>query len=152
MQKVTKIISGGQTGADRAALDFAIGHAISHGGWCPNGRRAIDGRIPEVYHLEETPSAGYLERNRWNVRDSDGTAIFTLGPLSESSGSRRTAAYAEKLHKPWIHFVPGQSAAELADFISKNNISILNVAGSSSDGSGRIETLVHEVLRSILAG
>ena len=73
-----KIISGGQTGADRMALDWAIWHDIAHGGWCPKGRKAEDGPIEAKYILTETPSARYLQRTEWNVRDSDGTAIFSM--------------------------------------------------------------------------
>lgn len=77
MNAVARIISGGQTGADRAALDFAIAHDIPHGGWCPSGRLAEDGRIPSRYQLRETPSPDYAQRTEWNVRDSDGTVIFS---------------------------------------------------------------------------
>ncbi|MCB1984487.1 MAG: hypothetical protein KDF49_03580, partial [Nitrosomonas sp.] len=66
-----KIMSGGQTGADRAALDWAIAHNVSHGGWCPAGRRAEDGVIPSHYDLQETDSKEYKQRTKWNVRDSD---------------------------------------------------------------------------------
>ena len=74
-----KIISGGQTGADRAALDWAIEHSISHGGWCPKGRMAENGKIDSRYQLEETPSQDYAQRTQWNVRDSDATLIFSIG-------------------------------------------------------------------------
>ena len=73
-----RIVSGGQTGADRAALDIAIRHGITHGGWCPKGRRAEDGPISCQYALTETPSEQYIQRTEWNVRDSDGTVVFTL--------------------------------------------------------------------------
>jgi hypothetical protein len=73
---IKKIISGGQTGADRAALDFAIYHDIRHGGWCPKGRLAEDGMIERRYELQETSSKSYPQRTEKNVRDSDGTAIF----------------------------------------------------------------------------
>jgi hypothetical protein len=73
-----KIVSGGQTGADRAALDWAIFHDLPHGGWCPKGRKAEDGVIPDQYQLTETSSASYPQRTQWNVRDSDGTVIFTM--------------------------------------------------------------------------
>jgi hypothetical protein len=68
-----KVISGGQTGADRAGLDFAMAQGIAHGGWCPRGRLAEDGTIPARYQLEETPEADYAQRTEWNVRDADGT-------------------------------------------------------------------------------
>lgn len=87
---ISKIISGGQTGADRAALDFCIENGFPHGGWCPKGRKALDGPLSENYHLSETPSANYLQRTEWNARDSDATVIFTLGD-AVTGGSRRTA-------------------------------------------------------------
>ena len=73
-----KIISGGQTGARRAALDWAIERGLEHGGWCPRGRRAEDGAVPLHYHLIETPTERWEQRTEWNVRDSDGTVIFTV--------------------------------------------------------------------------
>src|SRR5207247_4718217 len=68
-----RIVSGGQTGVDRAALEFAVAHRIRHGGWCPRGRKAEDGMIPPRYRLRETGSASYDVRTRWNVRDSYAT-------------------------------------------------------------------------------
>ncbi len=82
-----KIISGGQTGADRAALDFAIARGIPHGGWCPRGRLAEDGTIPALYQLSETPGPDHAQRTEWNVRDSDGTVIFSIAPAL-TGGSR----------------------------------------------------------------
>lgn len=79
------IISGGQTGADRAALDWAIAHSIPHGGWCPAGRIAEDGIIPAKYQLTEMPDGGgYRQRNKANVQNSDATLILTTS--SELSG------------------------------------------------------------------
>jgi hypothetical protein len=75
---IERIISGGQIGVDRIALDWAIAHGTQHGGWCPTGRRAEDGRIPDRYYLQETPSRNYEQRTKWNVRDSDATLIITL--------------------------------------------------------------------------
>lgn len=69
MKSVIRIVSGGQTGADRAALDWAIANNVPHGGWCPKGRKAEDGAIPAHYALKETPSASYLQRTEWNMRD-----------------------------------------------------------------------------------
>ena len=87
MPKVEKIVSGGQTGADRAGLDFAIAHGIPHGGWCPKGRKAEDGTIPERYGLSETSRADYLQRTEANVRESDGTVIFTVVCVQSLRGS-----------------------------------------------------------------
>ena len=95
----TKLISGAQTGADRAALDWAIFRDIPHGGWCPKGRKAEDGKIPAQYQLTETPSASYLQRTEWNVRDSDGTVIFTVA-AELAGGLKRTADFARKHGMP----------------------------------------------------
>jgi len=73
-----KIVSGGQTGADRAALDWAIKNGIPHGGRCPKRRKAEDSPIDVRYRLKETPSSNYTQRREWNVRDSDGTVVFSL--------------------------------------------------------------------------
>lgn len=85
-----KIVSGGQTGVDRAGLDFAIALGIPHGGWCPKGRKAEDGPIDNRYQLQETPRADYLQRTEWNVRDNDGTVIFTVN-ATLSGGSKARA-------------------------------------------------------------
>jgi hypothetical protein len=91
---ITKIVSGGQTGADRGALDAAIYAHIPHGGWCPKGRLAEDGTIPPKYDLQETGSKNYLQRTEWNVRDTDCTLVFTYGPVS--GGTKRTVDFAAK--------------------------------------------------------
>ena len=101
-----RIISGAQTGADRAALDFAIEHGLAHGGWCPKGRRAEDGRIPPRYELIETPSKDYEQRTRWNVRDSDATLIISKSSTL-TGGSAYTRRCAGELAKPWLHVHPG---------------------------------------------
>lgn len=92
---IEKIISGGQTGADRAALDWAIENNVPHGGWCPKGRRAEDGLIDAKYQLKETPSSHYPQRTEWNVRDSYGTVIFSLAERL-SGGSLKTLEFAVK--------------------------------------------------------
>ena len=95
-----KVVSGGQTGVDRAALDAALALGLSAGGWCPRGRRAEDGAIAQRYPLVETPSLKYPQRTTWNVRDSDATLILTLRELD--SGSRLTAQVARRLDKPCL--------------------------------------------------
>ena len=82
---IVKIISGGQSGVDRAALDAAIRLGIPHGGWVPKGRLAEDGPLPETYSLRETPTAVYAERTEKNVVDSDGTLIISRGELTGGS-------------------------------------------------------------------
>jgi len=128
-----KIISGGQTGADRAALDFAIAHGVPHGGWCPRGRLAEDGSIPSRYHLYETPGCDYPQRTEWNVRDSDGTVIFSIA-AHLVGGSQQTAAFACQYRKPLLQLSregDGATAARrLRRFLADHDIEVLNVAGS----------------------
>jgi hypothetical protein len=144
-----KIVSGGQTGADRAALDWAIGHGVEHGGWCPRGRRAEDGAIPPRYRLTETPSESYEQRTEWNVRDSDGTVILSLS-AALSGGSRTTAERARALGKPCVHLsrrADGDAAAaKLRRFVDDNGIRVLNVAGPRASGEPGIAEWVTATL------
>mgnify|MGYP006174065873 CR=1 FL=1 len=94
---LARIISGGQTGVDRAALDAAMAAQYPVGGWCPQGRRAEDGPIPRDYPLRETPSAEYAQRTLWNVRDSDATLVLTPGPIT--GGTRWTVVKAQELQR-----------------------------------------------------
>jgi hypothetical protein len=125
------IIAGGQTGAQRAALDFAIKHNFRHGGWCPKGRKALDGPLEEKYQLKETPSEDYLERTGWNVRDSDATVVFTLGEKA-TGGSQKSLTLARKQKKPLMHIHRGVLGAseKLLAFLDKHGVRRLNVAGS----------------------
>src|SRR6266542_4186564 len=95
---VERIVSGGQTGADRTALDWAIAHGVPHGGWCPKGRKAEDGPIDARYELVETTSSDYLQRTEWNVRDSDGTVVFSIATML-TGGSKKTVDLAHKHRK-----------------------------------------------------
>ena len=145
---IKKIVSGGQTGADRAGLDWAIWHNIPHGGWSPKGRRSEDGSIPQVYRLDETPSSNYLQRTEWNVRDSDGTVIFTLASKL-GGGSLKTASFARKHRKPFIHLCPNRSydiASELLHFIAQNEIKVLNVAGTRLSKEPDVALFVRDTL------
>ncbi|MDD4932970.1 MAG: putative molybdenum carrier protein [Methylacidiphilaceae bacterium] len=146
-----KIVSGGQTGADRAALDWALAHGIPAAGWCPRGRRAEDGSIPSRYPLVETPSEDYAERTLWNVRDSDGTAIFTVGPTL-IGGSRLTSEEATRLRKPWIHLDGATrcAAEKLRAFLEEHRIRVLNVAGSRGSREPGVSRLVWLVLEEAL--
>ena len=132
MPTITKIISGGQTGADRAALDFAIAHGIPHGGWCPEERIAEDGVIPSHYQLMELKGAGYRQRTRQNALDSDGTLIVNLGELD--GGSLQTQRFAELHGKPCLvvqveeKMLP-ESAGQILAWLRANRIMTLNVAG-----------------------
>jgi len=146
---IEKLISGGQTGADIAALDVALRHNFPHGGWCPRGRRAEDGPIPGRYKVVETPSAAYIQRTEWNVRDSDGTVVFTLGP-TVTGGSLRTIEFARKHGKPCLHIARAGSyidpALPLRQFVEEHGIKRLNVAGSRESTAPGIHRWVMQVL------
>ena len=146
---IIKLVSGGQTGADRAALDFAIEHKIPHGGWCPAGRLAEDGPIPLRYQLTETPSSACAQRTEWNVRDSDGTVVFSIEPVL-TGGSKETIEFATKYGKPVLHlYRSGESASpglELLRFIRDNHIKTLNVAGPRASEEPEVAAFVREVL------
>ena len=144
-----KIVSGGQTGADRAALDWAVERGVVHGGWCPRGRRAEDGPIDGRYRLTETPGEAYVERTEWNVRDSDGTVIFSIA-TTLSGGSAKTADFARQQGKPWLHLAQhadrGDAARQLRRFVEEHRIRVLNVAGPRASTEPRVGEFVREVL------
>jgi hypothetical protein len=146
---IEKIVSGGQTGADRAALDFAIGRGIPHGGWCPHGRIAEDGILDRRYSLSETPGADASQRTEWNVRDSDGTVIFSIAP-GLVGGSKQTAEFALQYRKPCLHVSRERdgdvAAGKLSDFIVEHQIKILNVAGPRWSEEPEIGAFVFEIL------
>ena len=130
--KAVKIISGGQTGVDRAALDVALEHGIECGGWCPSGRLDEFGKIPDHYPVEELQGSGFTERTLQNVKDSDGTVVIFSRELR--GGTEQTVRFCIELKRPHqlidASKVATKDAAKLiADFIDKNAIDILNVAG-----------------------
>ena len=150
MIALKKVVSGGQTGVDRAALDVALVLGIPVGGWCPRGRRALDGPLPERYPLEETPSADYPQRTEWNVRDSDGTLILHRGPLS--GGTRYTVEMASQHDRPLLQ-VDLDSPAEPATlwrWLAEKRIGILNVAGPREENAPGIYLQAKAYLLSIL--
>jgi len=124
-----RIVSGGQTGVDRAALDVAISLGIPCGGWCPRGRRAEDGTIPACYPLRETESESYAVRTRENVRDSDGTLVLAMG--EPTGGTALTIEFAAELRRPCkvVDLNDKPDPAAIAGWIAANRISTLNVAG-----------------------
>lgn len=129
---VTKLVSGGQTGADRAALDWTIAHNIEHGGWCPKGRKAEDGPLEARYRLTETESGSYAQRTKRNIRDSDGTLIVNLGALE--GGSLRTVRLAAIQRKPHRVVqmdggVKPEIVADVLGWVRDESIRVLNVAG-----------------------
>jgi hypothetical protein len=127
-----KIISGGQTGVDRAALDNALKHGVDAGGWCPAGRLDEVGKIPDRYPVQELQAGGFTERTLQNVKDSDGTIIIHPGKLS--GGTEQTVQFCIEQRRP--HEVidaskthTKETARLIADFVRENEIDILNVAG-----------------------
>jgi Circularly permutated YpsA SLOG family len=137
---VPKVVSGGQTGVDRAALDAARAVGLPIGGWCPRGRLAEDGAIPAEYPLRETPSEDYAERTEWNVRDADATLVLTRG--RPSPGTALTIDLARRLERRFLVLDlrdhPDPDA--VARFVEDEAIGVLNVAGpreSQSPGIGQ---------------
>ncbi len=165
---ITKIISGGQTGADRGGLDAAIHCEWPHGGWCPRGRKAEDGVIPVAYHLNEMVSPEYLPRTKANVFDSDATVIFTYGPLS--GGSLKTATYVHHLEKPWhemdlLHTTAKHAVIEIMGWLAGDEElndydeysafppplkCVLNVAGSRERHAPGIHQAVFRLMVEVL--
>ena len=149
---VRKIVSGGQTGADRGGLDAAIELGLEHGGWCPRDRRAEDGPIPAAYQLSETWGASYTERTDLNVRDSDATVVFTLGPMTP--GSRRTMQTAIAMNKPSLHLaldVDAEPTARLRQWCVEHGVATLNVAGSRESKARGLQQRTREVVTAALS-
>jgi Circularly permutated YpsA SLOG family len=144
-----KIISGGQTGVDRAALDFAIRHGFPHGGRCPRGRMAEDGVIPPIYRLRETESLDYEERTEKNVTDSNATLIVAR-QKGLSGGTAFTKFMAEKHGRPLLVICEqGElpfSAAALTEFLKRNRVRTLNVAGPRESQASGIGKFVEQLL------
>jgi hypothetical protein len=142
-----KIVSGGQTGADLAALDWAIAHDVPHGGWCPNGRRAENGPIPDHYQLQETATDDYPERTERNVVESDATVVFTPRRALEG-GSKLTFDLASRHRRPVLHLFPGSAhpGRRLAAFVREHGVRVLNVAGTRASRAPTIGTYVMRTL------
>jgi hypothetical protein len=152
VERSITIISGGQTGADRAALDFAIECGLPHGGWCPRGRLAEDGPIPAQYELRETPSRKYAQRTEWNIRDSDATLVMSIA-ANPQGGTRLTLALARQLGKPVLHLSRDASvgtardlASQLDAFLNENSVRILNVAGPRASQEPDVAAFMREIL------
>jgi len=148
---IRQIISGGQTGVDRAALDVAIKLALPHGGWVPKGRITESGPLADKYNLKETESSSYTERTEKNVMDADGTLIISRGPLT--GGSEYTREMALKHDRSWLHIDLSQSAAFQAvttinQWIMQKKIGILNVAGPRASKDPSIYREASNILES----
>jgi hypothetical protein len=136
-----KIVSGGQTGVDRAALDAAMALGVDHGGWCPRGRLAEDGRIPDRYRLQETDSPDYPVRTEQNVCDSDATLLLYRGWLS--GGTELTLRLAREHQRPCltIDLDWKPDPARVGDWLRAHGVAVLNVAGPRESQSPGIEAL-----------
>ncbi len=147
---VQKIVSGGQTGVDRAALDFALQHGISCGGWCPVGRRAEDGVIPACYPLQETEERRYDVRTAANIMDSDGTLIISPEPLL--GGTKLTRDLAVKQGKPLLILSPnGLFTVDLIEpWLKVHKIHVLNVAGPRESTCPGISRQTGKLLRALI--
>ena len=147
--RINRIVSGGQTGVDRAALDFAIGRGIDHGGWIPKGRKAEDGPLSTVYKMVETKTAGYAERTRRNVLDSDGTLIIYEG--RPSGGTALTGAIARQAKKPLLMINLATTAIDetarlICKWIAQNPVEVLNIAGPRASQNPEIYDRCRELL------
>ena len=149
---IEKVVSGGQTGVDRAALDTALELEIPCGGWCPRGRRAEDGPLDTIYPLQETPRSRYPQRTEWNVRDSDGTLVLYRELLT--GGSAYTVELAQQYDRPCLALDlsarPPQET--IVDWVNQQRIHVLNIAGSRESGSPGIYQDACELLRGFLLG
>jgi Circularly permutated YpsA SLOG family len=150
---ISKIISGGQTGADQAALDVAIELGILHGGWVPKGRRTERGPLPAKYQLKEMSTDSYPKRTEQNVMHSDGTLIISHGELT--GGSEYTKQLAEKHDKPWVHVDAKKVSVEAAvqlirAWINGSQIKVLNVAGPRASKDPQIYATTKKILKAVL--
>lgn len=149
------IASGGQTGADRAALDTALAWGVPVRGWVPLHRRAEDGIIPDRYpNLRETDSADTAVRTEWNVRDTDGTLIISHGALS--GGSQLTRLLADELGRPVLHLDMSRltlraAVLEAEAWVRANEIAELNVAGPRASRDPEIHATTTMLLSGLLA-
>lgn len=147
----TRILSGGQTGVDRAALDVALELGLPCGGWCPKGRRTEDGPLPACYPLIETPYRVYAQRTAWNVREAEGTLVLTRG--QPTGGTALTIERAARLAKPCL--VLDLAAQPLADTVGEwakaHHVHVLNIAGPRESQSPGIYAQAVAFLREVLA-
>lgn len=151
---LSMIVSGGQTGVDRGALDAALERSFPCGGWCPEDRAAEDGPIPDRYPVKPLPGAGYRERTLANVRDSDGTLVIHFGELE--GGTERTVRHCESQGRPHCvvdaSALDAEAAAAIArEFVAAHRIARLNVAGPRASKFPRAAEFARQVVLRLLA-
>lgn len=146
------IISGGQTGVDRGAMDAGLAIGLPIGGWAPLGWIAEDGTIPERYriHMRECPVAGYAERTRANVRDSDATLIVTAHTGRLTGGTRMTCDAIRELGRPAARLIIGLGVDEARDWLARRNIRTLNIAGPRESKSPGIQAETQAAITQLL--
>jgi len=150
-----RVVTGGQTGVDRAALDAALDGGVPCGGWCPAGRWAEDGPIAARYPLIETPETDPAFRTRRNVADGDGTLIIV--DSAPDQGSRLACAAARELGRARLtvnlsQTAPDAARARVAAWIARENIRVLNIAGPRESSAPGIYSRAHDLLTSLFAG
>ncbi len=145
-----RIMSGGQTGVDRAALDVGLACNAVECGWCPAGRRAEDGPLADRYPLKETPKRDYSQRTRWNVRDSDGTLVLTIG--KPDGGTAYTIRVAEELGRPClvVDLSEEPDTDTVLTWIRENRFRLVNVAGPRESKKPGIYRLARDFLARIM--
>jgi len=146
-----KIVSGGQSGVDRAALDAGLAMGVPVGGWCPRGRLAEDGTIPPRYPLKETDTAEYEQRTELNVRDSGATLIITRG--TPTGGTAYTVDMAAKWDRPCmvVDLADGADIPEIVRWLEAQGIATLNVAGPRESSMPRIHDEAYALLAALLS-
>ena len=145
-----KLVTGGQTGVDRAVLDAAMALSWPIGGWCPLGRRAEDGPIQAQYPLSETPSEAYAQRTAWNVRDSDATLILSSQPLT--GGTAFTLACAGTQGKPVLVIDPQPANIHaVSDWILQVRPRVLNIAGPRASEQPNVYDQTHAFMLAMLS-
>jgi len=149
--RIERIVSGGQTGVDRAALDVAIELQIPHGGWCPLGRIAEDGLIPDRYQLEEHTSPKYSDRTKRNVIDSDATLVLYSSILE--GGTFKTFRYAESIGKQCLKIRLSHAGRieRVSEWLEKANARTLNIAGPRASKEPEIYRRAFDYLMQVFA-
>ncbi len=149
---IAKVVSGGQTGVDRAALDVALELGFPCGGWVPRGRLAEDGRISPIYPMRETESRSYAMRTRLNVRDSDATLILTRG--EPAGGTALTVDCARSLRRPHlvVDLAGEVDLRAVHEWLDRHEVRVLNVAGPRESTPPGIYRTAVDVLRELLGG
>lgn len=150
---VIKVISGGQTGVDQAALDAAIASEVNHGGWLPAGRITEAGPLSTRYNLVEMKTKSYSKRTRKNVMESDATLIISRGQLS--GGSALTAAIASELRKPCLHldlqvYDNTKAVTVVKSWLQDYSTDVLNVAGPRASSDTSIYRDAYDILTEVL--